>query len=141
MSRAAVLRTDVELAHARAYPERAEHEPKWHDRIADALVSRVLRPLLQRISNPSRRLARIVPHAEAAAAEFAGAPDAALQAHATALRSRLRRDGFTLEHVGRAFALVREVADRELGQRHFDVQLMGGWGLLQGKLVEMATGE
>jgi len=40
-----------------------------------------------------------------------------------------------------AFALVREAAHRTLGQRHFDVQLMGGIALFEGKVVEMKTGE
>ncbi len=40
-----------------------------------------------------------------------------------------------------AFAVVREVSKRELGQRHFDVQLMGGIVLHQGKIAEMKTGE
>lgn len=40
-----------------------------------------------------------------------------------------------------AFATVREAADRALGMRHFDVQLMGGIGLHQGKISEMRTGE
>ena len=40
-----------------------------------------------------------------------------------------------------AFALVREAAKRTLGQRHFDVQLMGGMTLHAGKIAEMKTGE
>ncbi|MBI1975154.1 MAG: preprotein translocase subunit SecA [Parcubacteria group bacterium] len=40
-----------------------------------------------------------------------------------------------------AFALVREASRRTLGQRHFDVQLLGGVALHQGKIVEMRTGE
>ncbi len=40
-----------------------------------------------------------------------------------------------------AFAVVREVARRKLGERHFDVQLMGGIVLHQGKIAEMKTGE
>ncbi len=40
-----------------------------------------------------------------------------------------------------AFALVREAAKRTLGQRHFDVQLLGGIALHQGKIAEMKTGE
>ena len=40
-----------------------------------------------------------------------------------------------------AFATVREAAERTLGQRHFDVQLMGGMVLHQGKIAEMKTGE
>ena len=48
----------------------------------------------------------------------------------------------TLDEVlPRAFALVRETAKRTLGQRHFDVQLMGGIVLHQGKIAEMRTGE
>ena len=40
-----------------------------------------------------------------------------------------------------SFALVREAAKRALGQRHFDVQLLGGMVLHQGKIAEMKTGE
>jgi len=40
-----------------------------------------------------------------------------------------------------AFALIREAAKRTLGQRHFDVQLIGGVILHQGKIAEMMTGE
>ena len=40
-----------------------------------------------------------------------------------------------------AFALVREVATRTLGQRHFDVQLIGGIALHEGSVAEMKTGE
>src|ERR687885_1484011 len=40
-----------------------------------------------------------------------------------------------------AFAVVREAADRTIGQRHFDVQLMGGAALHKGWIAEMKTGE
>ena len=40
-----------------------------------------------------------------------------------------------------AFAVVREAAKRTIGQRHFDVQLIGGVCLHQGKIAEMKTGE
>ena len=40
-----------------------------------------------------------------------------------------------------AFAVVREAARRELNMRHFDVQLVGGALLHQGRIAEMATGE
>ena len=40
-----------------------------------------------------------------------------------------------------AFAIVREAAVRALGQRHFDVQLMGGIALHEGRISEMKTGE
>jgi len=41
----------------------------------------------------------------------------------------------------KGFALIREAAKRNLGQRHFDVQLMGGLALHEGRIAEMATGE
>ena len=141
MSRSAVLRADVELAPERAYPERAEHEPRWHERVADWLTCRMARPVAHLIADPARALAKIIAHVDPCADEFAQAADAALAASAIDLKRRLRRDGFRIDLAGRTFALVREVAQRRIGQRHFDAQLMGGWGLLQGKLVEMATGE
>jgi len=56
-------------------------------------------------------------------------------------KERLRK-GETLDDLlPEAFALVREAAKRTLGQRHFDVQLMGGIVLHQGKIAEMKTGE
>ena len=57
------------------------------------------------------------------------------------LGPRLRREGYTKDLVAEAFALVREVSRRRLGMAHFDVQLMGGWVLLQGMAAEMETGE
>src|SRR3990172_10563307 len=56
-------------------------------------------------------------------------------------KTRLRK-GETLDDIlAEAFALVREAAKRTLGQRHFDVQLIGGMVLHQGKIAEMKTGE
>ena len=57
------------------------------------------------------------------------------------LRERVA-NGETLDAVlPEAFALVREAAKRTLGQRHYDVQLIGGMVLHQGKIAEMKTGE
>ncbi len=51
-------------------------------------------------------------------------------------------DGETLDAIlPEAFALVREAADRAIGERHYDVQIMGGIILHQGKIAEMKTGE
>lgn len=52
------------------------------------------------------------------------------------------KDGETLDNIlPEAFATVREAAKRKLGQRHYDVQLMAGIVLHQGKIAEMKTGE
>jgi len=67
--------------------------------------------------------------------------DAALKAKTIAFRKRYRA-GETLEGLlPEAFAVVREAARRTLGQRHVDVQLIGGAVLHRGKIAEMATGE
>jgi preprotein translocase subunit SecA len=64
-----------------------------------------------------------------------------LRARVAELRQRVEQ-GETLDAVlPEAFALVREAAKRALGQRHYDVQLLGGMVLHQGKIAEMKTGE
>ena len=65
----------------------------------------------------------------------------ALAREAGDLRRELRTCGLREELVVRSFALVREVAAQVLRQRHYEVQLIGGWGLLHGMACEMETGE
>jgi preprotein translocase subunit SecA len=73
--------------------------------------------------------------------ELEGLSDADLRARTDAFRARLS-DGAELDDLlVEAFATVREASKRTLGQRHFDVQLMGGMVLHQGKIAEMKTGE
>ncbi|MBP7817243.1 MAG: preprotein translocase subunit SecA [Phenylobacterium sp.] len=67
--------------------------------------------------------------------------DEALRAKTTEFKARLAK-GETLDQLlEEAFAVVREAARRVLGQRHFDVQLVGGMVLHQGGIAEMRTGE
>jgi len=67
--------------------------------------------------------------------------DAELRAEADKLRERAR-DGESLDGLlGEAFALGREAARRTIGQRHFDVQLIGAMVLHDGAIAEMRTGE
>jgi preprotein translocase subunit SecA len=67
--------------------------------------------------------------------------DSALRARTEAFRKEVA-DGKSLEDLlVPAFATVREAAKRTLGQRHFDVQLIGGMVLHEGKIAEMKTGE
>jgi preprotein translocase subunit SecA len=67
--------------------------------------------------------------------------DAAMRAKTEELKERYRSDGKLDALLPEAFALVREAARRTLGMRHFDVQLIGGIVLHQGKIAEMRTGE
>jgi preprotein translocase subunit SecA len=73
--------------------------------------------------------------------ELEGLSDAELRARTDRFRERLAGGEGLEDLLIEAFATVREAAKRTLGQRHFDVQLMGGMVLHQGKIAEMKTGE
>ncbi|MEW6771184.1 MAG: preprotein translocase subunit SecA [Bacillota bacterium] len=68
-------------------------------------------------------------------------PDVALAAKTAEFKERLERGAALEDLLPEAFAVVRETARRVLGMRHFDVQLMGGIVLHQGRIAEMKTGE
>src|SRR3989338_6000268 len=66
--------------------------------------------------------------------------DGELRVAGLALKERAKKESLD-DLLPEAFALVREAARRTLGQRHYDVQLMAGIFLHQGKITEMRTGE
>src|SRR3989344_4331854 len=67
--------------------------------------------------------------------------DATLRAQPDELKKRLE-EGYGLEDIlPEAFSTVREAAKRTIRQQHFDVQIMGGIALHEGKISEMRTGE
>src|SRR5215204_2246702 len=83
----------------------------------------------------------LVPHINALEAETHQLSDGALVAKTAEFRGRLER-GETLDDLlVEAFAVMREASIRVTGQRHFDVQLMGGAALHFGWVAEMKTGE
>ncbi|OFW57685.1 MAG: preprotein translocase subunit SecA [Candidatus Solincola sediminis] len=67
--------------------------------------------------------------------------DGQLRAKTAEFRARTEKGESLDELLPEAFAVVREAAIRTLGQRHFDVQIIGGIVLHQGKIAEMKTGE
>jgi preprotein translocase subunit SecA len=67
--------------------------------------------------------------------------DEALRAKTEEFRKRLGEGATLVDLLPEAFACVREAARRTLGMRHFDVQLIGGIALHEGKIAEMRTGE
>nr|MCU0985146.1 preprotein translocase subunit SecA [Acetobacteraceae bacterium] len=82
-----------------------------------------------------------VPAIAAHEAALKALSDEALAAKTVAFRERLAK-GETLDDLlPEAFAVVREAAVRVLGQRHFDVQMIGGMVLHDGRIAEMKTGE
>ncbi|PZN34754.1 MAG: preprotein translocase subunit SecA [Proteobacteria bacterium] len=84
---------------------------------------------------------KIVNRCNALEESFKALSDEALRGKTEEFRKRLA-DGATLDDLlPEAFAAVREAARRTLGMRHFDVQLIGGMALHDGKIAEMRTGE
>jgi preprotein translocase subunit SecA len=73
--------------------------------------------------------------------KFAQFSDAALRKQTEIFKERLAKNETLNDLLPEAFAVVREAAKRTLNQRHFDVQLIGGIVLHEGKIAEMATGE
>jgi preprotein translocase subunit SecA len=84
---------------------------------------------------------RRVPQINALEPAMEALSDEALQAKTADFRERLAAGATLDELLPEAFAVVREAAKRTLGQRHFDVQLVGGMVLHDGKISEMKTGE
>jgi len=119
------------------YPERREIDPNWLDSALSAGYGR-LGPLSAGLR---KRPTQIITEVETAAREVSAMSDRRLREAAETLRGLLMREGFVARTVTRAFSLVQEAAARRVGLRHYPVQLMGGWALLHGKLVEMETGE
>ncbi len=88
-----------------------------------------------------KALQGLVPDINARAAEYAALSDDALKGKTAEFRSRLDRGEDLDDLLVDAFAAVREAATRVIGQRHYDVQLMGGAALHFGWVAEMKTGE
>jgi len=103
--------------------------PKWFSTLFDTNEKEIkrLQPLVKKINELEPEYQRL--------------SDAELRGKTDEFRERLR-NGETLDNLlPEAFAAVREATRRTLGQRHYDVQLIGGIVLHQGKIAEMKTGE
>ena len=120
-----------------AYPEREDRRDSWLERAAASAAGY----FRQRLGGGHADFRRFVSQVDAQAEDLGDLEDKAVAGLVPDLRRRLYSEGFTDELVSRAFAIVREVASRRLGMRHYDVQLYGGLAMLQGNIVEMETGE
>src|ERR1700693_6176533 len=103
----------------------------------------MLSPLTRLLDPNEREVKRHMVVASAITAlepELKALDDAALRARSDELRERAK-EGHDLDQLLiEAFALCREASRRTIGLRHFDVQLVGGIVLHQGKIAEMKTG-
>lgn len=92
-------------------------------------------------SREIKRLEAQIEGVNACEAEFTALSDDALKNMTNIFRERLQTGESEDKLLPEAFATVREAARRTLGQRHFDVQMIGGLVLHQGGIAEMKTGE
>ena len=90
----------------------------------------------------AKRLNRILPLVAHHEQGFRALADEDVPSAVREIATVLRREpNFPDEPTARAFALIRELSDRILGKRHFDVQVVGAFAMIGGMLAEMATGE
>ncbi len=88
-----------------------------------------------------RELSKVVDQVNAFEPSISSLSDDALRARTLEFKSRFAAGTTLDELLPEAFAVVREAAKRTLGQRHYDVQIMGGAALHRGNIAEMRTGE
>ena len=88
-----------------------------------------------------KQLARIAEAVNAHEKDFTNLSDVELRAMTDTFRARLKEGEDLDDLLPEAFAVVREASKRTLGQRHYDVQIMGGAALHMGNIAEMRTGE
>lgn len=134
MSSSAVLRPGIALG---GYPQREDLRDGWLDRAAAGLVGAFRQRVYGRSPGHDEFIARV----NAEAIDLAGMSDQHIAEGVPELRRRLYSEGLTEALVARTFGIVREISTRRLGIRPFDVQLMGGRVMLDGKIAEMETGE
>ncbi|MGZ3525936.1 MAG: DEAD/DEAH box helicase, partial [Thermodesulfobacteriota bacterium] len=88
-----------------------------------------------------RRIQPLIERINAIEPKVSPLSDDQLRAKTSEFKERIERGESIEEILLDAFAVVRETAKRTLGERHYDVQLIGGIVLHEGKIAEMATGE
>lgn len=106
------------------------------------MINKVIRAVVgSRNDREVKRIRKVVKQVNALEAEFEAFSDDAVKAKTDELKARFQ-DGESLDKLlPEAFANCREASKRVMGMRHFDVQLVGGVVLHQGKISEMRTGE
>ncbi|MFD1953961.1 preprotein translocase subunit SecA [Paenibacillus thailandensis] len=88
-----------------------------------------------------KRLMRTVEEINGLEPQISALTDEQLRAKTDEFKARYEKDGDLDPILAEAFAVVREASKRVLGKRHYDVQLIGGMVLHEGKIPEMKTGE
>ncbi len=118
------------------YLERADNREFVLEEYLRAFVARI-----PRLSSRTKRLSTFVTKVNALETDMKVKDSIGLCTTFKAACLDMQRKGFDDELIARAFAPIREASRRVLGLRHHNVQLLGGWALLQGMIAEMETGE
>ncbi|MCW8904383.1 preprotein translocase subunit SecA [Sedimenticola sp.] len=106
------------------------------------MVSKILRKVFgSRNDRLVKRMSKVVDQINALEPELQALTDDELKAKTAEFRARLEQGAELNTLMPEAFAVVREVGSRVLNMRHFDVQMIGGMVLNDGKIAEMRTGE
>jgi len=106
------------------------------------MLSKTLNNLFgTRNSRQLKRMGKVVKQINALADDIKALDDTQLAAKTDEFKARLAQGDGLDSILPEAFAVVREAGERVLGLRHFDVQLIGGMALHEGKIAEMRTGE
>lgn len=119
------------------YPERTDIDSNWFEQTVEKLVTNVKTSVTPQMPRLHRFIKRVNKHAEVL--KTLGQKNIAEQL--VIVRSKLLREGFIEDNLALSFALIREMAEQTLNMRPYDVQLMGGWIMINGMLAEMETGE
>src|SRR5690606_9842521 len=88
-----------------------------------------------------KRMGKIVAQINTFEANISGLSDEALRNKTAEFKQRLQQGATLDDLLPEAFAVVREAGKRVMGMRHFDVQMIGGITLHEGRIAEMGTGE
>lgn len=105
------------------------------------MLKNLVKNLLDDNEKDIRRMRKTVQIINALEPQFQALPAEEFPAKTEEFRQRLKKGETLNDILPEAFALVREASVRTLGMRHFDVQLIGGITLHEGRIAEMKTGE
>jgi preprotein translocase subunit SecA len=134
MSSTTLLRPGIALG---PYPQRDDLRDGWLDRAAASLGGFIRQRVYGRSPGRGEFLSRVNEEGQ----RLAALTDKEIRECVPDLRRRLYSEGLDEPLVARSFAIIREISGRRLGMRPFDVQLLGGRVMLEGKIAEMETGE
>ncbi|NHN39030.1 prepilin peptidase [Pseudomaricurvus alcaniphilus] len=138
MSESVVAAPRLSLPGLRIYPERPDSRGGWQRVVGSAARQAGLQLLAPLQDIRSRRFVTSV---NALGPGLEQLDDSGFSQYIEQVRADIVRSGLHNDAVARAFAATREAACRSIGLRHYDVQLLAGRAMLQGRIAELETGE